>query len=72
MSTMKVAVTGERVVQKKKTEKSENLQRDHVHHEKAVTRKKFWVPENGDKEAQETMSTMKMAVTGRRVVQKME
>ena len=69
MSTMKVAVTGERVVQKKK-EKSEKIQRDHVHHGKAVTRKKVWVPENEDMEAQETMSTIKVAVTGERVVQK--
>ena len=71
MSTMKKAVTGERVVQKK-LEKSEKTQRDHVHHGKAVTRKKIWVPENEHKEAQETMSTMKMAVTGERVGQKME
>ena len=45
MSTMKMAVTGERVVQKTNRKIRKKTQRDNVHHEKAVTRKKIWVPE---------------------------
>ena len=70
MSTMKGAVTGERVVQKKKQKNQKKAQRGHVHHERAVTRKKNLGARKKDKEARETMSTMKVAVTGERVVQK--